>query len=735
MNGAPQVILKSGDAGYDTTVKIAATLVGLLFLGVLGFVLWFYLFRSKCTGDIPSCPTGTSLRCDEKSRQYVCLCGDVICPEGYECQNGECVPASSGECTGSPKACVEGSVLTCQSGNYLCLCGSTECNGNEICSDGTCTPTDCPNERIECPAGFEISCADGEWECLCGGVPCADGEVCVGQVCQSTAGTCGDEPLPDLCECKDGQIICPGCDNSDTTLECFPFSENYVMFALGNYKTNFEYETSVYSGVLFVYTFKTGSWNIPAQTGYCSATTETYPGPENKGLDGNEADSYGQMLAWPLFKFGTNVTNVTKTGNAMYSLAYDNENKDVYLGSAIYRNRDNCNYYGNNQWGDTSFQNTSKLYKYNIGQGNQTVSNIDSPPNVGTRLGEESGHIKQMVQGVTYSGENSIFLAGTMTGRIQQYQVRAASLVNLDPGRDPESIAFMDTVLYASFSGLTASNLVKSNQLDGSGWRSINLTYTGQTAPSAVYGMSGSGGMLYASSDVGIHVYNEFSKNWTTLFNFADLVGVNNAPLASTSSAPSFVAYDAPNSVVYFVAIDQNDAYQAFAYDLNKSSSPRGIGYFSNPTISEFDIVSNIRAGDYNTSGQSRLYVTGYFRSVNTAVGQGLDCHGMVFYESNTESWVSLFKDDDMENFGSGNSNEDTAWLINTGGIKRDGGCYFYEYNLAGFADVLVTKISPEDANAVTEFMLPVCSGYSFSSVSPCSCCIQTSGREKPYDC
>jgi MYXO-CTERM domain-containing protein len=106
-------------------------------------------------------------------------CANVSCPSGQKCEEatGTCVDLCAGVNCASPKICIQGQCLDCNSQQLACT-------GDKLCIAGVCQTDKCKDKQ--CPEG--TYCDDGACKELCIPGKCPDGQRCA-------AGQC----LPDKC--------------------------------------------------------------------------------------------------------------------------------------------------------------------------------------------------------------------------------------------------------------------------------------------------------------------------------------------------------------------------------------------------------------------------------------------------------------------------------------------------------------------------------------------------------
>ena len=163
---------------------------------------------------------GVGARCvDQGPAGTFCgsVCGDGICPEGYQCKNAPlaqgglavlCVPEGGKECECSPLATAEGANTTCYEGNLY-----GKCLGERFCAEGALTPCDAQEPQQEVCDGLDNNC-NGKVDEGCACVPdCMDKE-CGDDGCGGSCGDCddGDNGTVDSCDpiagCKHAKKEC-----------------------------------------------------------------------------------------------------------------------------------------------------------------------------------------------------------------------------------------------------------------------------------------------------------------------------------------------------------------------------------------------------------------------------------------------------------------------------------------------------------------------------------------------
>ena len=134
------------------------------------------------------------------------LCGDgVACPDGYECESGQCVKAD-GQCDCSWNAIKGGATTTCSSANEL-----GTCHGTRGCLTGELSECTAMQPAAEACDGVDNDC-DGVTDEETGGEPCE---------ATSDFGTCSG-----ALQCLDGEAVCDAatpepeaCDGADNNCD------------------------------------------------------------------------------------------------------------------------------------------------------------------------------------------------------------------------------------------------------------------------------------------------------------------------------------------------------------------------------------------------------------------------------------------------------------------------------------------------------------------------------------
>jgi hypothetical protein len=216
-----------------------------------------------CADGITTCHSGTAT-CDQLAAPSTERCdgvdndcngmtdeGDMLCPTGYLCESGSCVPRcveggcfENQTCTASG-ACVDDACLSmtcpsgqrCRDGACVDACLGLHCPAPSVCRQGGCVvPCDgvvcdtgqvCENGRCQiscmcraCPDGYACSpdgtCQPGD----CIGLGCAPGQVCESALTQEPGATarcidpCEGAVCPDGQHCESGRCM-PGAPPPD----------------------------------------------------------------------------------------------------------------------------------------------------------------------------------------------------------------------------------------------------------------------------------------------------------------------------------------------------------------------------------------------------------------------------------------------------------------------------------------------------------------------------------------
>jgi len=183
-----------------------------------GQTVWVCLPKQgDCGGE--TCPEGWICEND----QCVDPCADVVCDSWEQCRAGVCVDMS---CTGLENPCATGEFCV----NHECVpdpCLALDCiSGGQACArdcDGTQCEAACV-DVCDCPAGQRCD-AQGQ----CEPDPCFETNCDAGEACDADTGACEPDPCAQVvCEsferCFEGDCISDPC----RTVDCPPFYECVV---------------------------------------------------------------------------------------------------------------------------------------------------------------------------------------------------------------------------------------------------------------------------------------------------------------------------------------------------------------------------------------------------------------------------------------------------------------------------------------------------------------------------
>lgn len=169
--------------------------------------------RNRDTGECEPAP-----ECDEDSDCNECqicvggTCQDIVCPDGYVCYKGNCVPecdCGDGDCPAG-RGCTQISYNKC-----ACLKCEGECDSNSdcdnecVCLNGNCKQNPCDNRTCDDSSDCGIGCGCLNGKCLpCETIPCDNAQA----GCNSALG----------CVCDDGDNCNPSpCGNKcDSFADC-----------------------------------------------------------------------------------------------------------------------------------------------------------------------------------------------------------------------------------------------------------------------------------------------------------------------------------------------------------------------------------------------------------------------------------------------------------------------------------------------------------------------------------
>lgn len=182
-NGDTENILVTPTAEGSYTVTVTATADGA------------NAGSATCQFTFEQVPCTTAADCDDNDACTTDACTDSVCsntpvqcPEGQECQNGNCVEVCDGNddcddgdaCNGA-ETCVNGA---CQAGTAV------DCDDDNACTEDTCDPAtgQCTNEDTSAECDDGVACTDDSCDPATG---CVNADNCPeGETCNTTTGQC-----------------------------------------------------------------------------------------------------------------------------------------------------------------------------------------------------------------------------------------------------------------------------------------------------------------------------------------------------------------------------------------------------------------------------------------------------------------------------------------------------------------------------------------------------------------
>jgi len=210
--------------------------------------------ESRCADVV----CGEGFECDEADGE--CKCGGMVCAPGeicsmdpaptcatslcefVDCERGQACHPATGECVCGPVSCAEnewcvggvctsedrcdeascGTGTTCDPEDGLCKCGETVCEANETCVDDVCVADRCAG--VSC--GSNSVCNPDTGSCHCGneaGSVCSTGEACLAVEEEGEDGepvvtgfACAVSSICDTVQCGGGTV----CDPEDGSCRC-----------------------------------------------------------------------------------------------------------------------------------------------------------------------------------------------------------------------------------------------------------------------------------------------------------------------------------------------------------------------------------------------------------------------------------------------------------------------------------------------------------------------------------